>query len=127
MNEKCVEVAKARAKASVASAGGSSDQVPKNAHTAKFCQHCKNNGGPYRSHNIKKCCKYDKDGKAVSAATKEPYKKKPYKKHGVRDDKQIAYLMDTIESLVKKGLKKAAKERHKKRSWDDSSSDADSE
>ena len=51
-----------------------------------------------------------------------PYKKKPYKKHGGTDDKQIAYLQDTVESLVKKGLKKAARKRRKKHSHDDSSS-----
>jgi hypothetical protein len=50
--------------------------------TAKFCQYCKNNGGPYTSHNTKECHKYDKDGKTVTASTKRPYKKKPYKNMG---------------------------------------------
>ena len=93
----------------------------------KFCQHCKNNGGPYTSHNTKECRKYDKDGKAVAAMGKKPYKKKPYKKDGGGNDKQLAFLMDAIESLVKKGLKKAARKKHKKRSRDDSSSDSNSE
>ena len=64
MNEKPTESAKARAKDGTASAGakstpkkrastGSSKRVPKKAHSAKFCQHCKNNGGPYTSHNTK--------------------------------------------------------------------------
>ncbi len=95
---------------------GSSEQVPKKAHSAKFCQHCKNNGGPYTSHNTTECCKYNKDGKAVAAAGKKPYEKKPYKKDGGGNDKQVAFLTDAIESLVKKGLKKAAKKKHKKRS-----------
>jgi hypothetical protein len=34
--------------------------------------------------------------------------KKPFKKGG---DKQMAYLMAAIETLVKKGLKKAAKSK----------------
>ncbi len=71
--------------------------------------------------------KYDKDGKAVAASTKKLYEKKPYKKHGGRDDKQMAFLTDAIESLVKKGLKKAVKKHRKKPSCIDSSSDSDSE
>ena len=109
---------------------GSSERVPKKAHTTKFCQHCKNNRGPYTSHNTKECRKFDKDGKAVAASAKKPSEKKPYKKHGGRDDKQMAYLTDAIndiKSLVKKGLKKAVKKKHKKRSRDYSSSDSNSE
>jgi hypothetical protein len=106
---------------------GSNKQVPKKACTVKFFQHCKNNGRPYTSHNTKECRKYDKDWKAVAASTKKPYNKKPYKKHGGKDDKQMAYLQDTIESLVKKGLKKAAKKCRKKCSPENSSSDSDSE
>jgi hypothetical protein len=138
MNKKHAEWAKARGKEGTALAGaksspknrastGSSERVPKKARSAKFCQHCKNNGGPYRSHNTKECRKYDKDGKAVVAAGIKPYKKKPYKKDGGGNDKQMAFLMDAIESLVTKGLKKAAKKKHKKRSCDDSSSNSDSE
>jgi hypothetical protein len=70
MNKKPTELAKARAKDGTASAGaksspkkkastGSSKRVPKKDCFAKFCQHCKNNGGPYTSHNTKECCKYD--------------------------------------------------------------------
>ena len=56
-----------------------------------------------------------------------PFETKPYKKHGDGDDKQMAYLMDTIKSLVKKGLKKADKKKRKKSSCDFSSSNSDSE
>ena len=139
MNEKRAESAKTRAKDGVALAGaksnspkkrasvGSSKQVSKKACTVKFCQHCKNNGGPHMTHNTKECCKYNKDGKAVAASGKKPYKKKPYKKDGGGNDKQMAFLTDAIESLVRKGLKKAAKKKHKKRSRDNSSSNSDSE
>ncbi len=137
INRKHAELAKARAKDGTASAGakssskkmtstGSSERVPKKARSAKFCQHCKNNGGPYMSHNTKECRKYDKDGKAVAAAGKKPYDKKPYKKDGGKNDKQLAFLTDATKSLVRKGLKKAAKKKHKKRSRDNSSSDSDS-
>jgi hypothetical protein len=115
MNKKHVESVKARGKDGTASAGaksspkkraytGSGEQVPKKVCSAKFCQHCKNNDGPYTSHNTKECHKSDKDGKAVAATGKEPYKKKPYKKDGGGNDKQLAFLTDAIESLVKKGL-----------------------
>jgi hypothetical protein len=137
MNEKRQESAKARGKDGTALAGaksipkkrasmGSSKQVPKKARSTKFSQHCKNNGGPYTSHNTKECHKCIKDGKAVAVVGKKPYKKKPYKKYGDGNDKRLAFLTDAIESLVKKGLKKAAKKKHKKRSRDDSSSDSDS-
>ncbi len=138
MNEKRAESVKARSKDGIALAGaksspkkrvstGSSEQVPKKACTAKFCQHCKSNDGPYTPHNSKECCKYDKDRHAVPASTKKPFKKKPYKKHGGVDDKQVAFLMDAIKSLVKKGLKKAAKKKRKKRSCNNSSRNSNSE
>jgi hypothetical protein len=117
MNEKRMESAKARGKDGAASSGaksspkkrestGSSEQVPKKSRSVKFCQHCKNNGGPYTSHNTKECREYDKDGKAVAASGKEPCEKKPYKKDGDGNDKQMAFLTDDIKSLVKKGLRK---------------------
>ena len=94
MNEKRTESAKARGRDGTALAGaksnpkkrasaGSTEQVPKKVKSAKFCQHCKNNGGPYTSHNTKECRKYDKDGKAVAAAGKKPYKRIPTKKMGL--------------------------------------------
>ncbi len=137
MNKKRVESAKARGKDGTASAGaksspkkrastGSSEQVTEKGCSTKFCQHCKNNGGPHTSHNTKECCKYEKDGTAVAASGKKPYEKKPYKKDGGRNDKQMAFLTDAIKSLVKKGLKKAAKKKQKKRSCDDSSSKSNS-
>ena len=86
MNKKCAELAKTRAMDSAAWASaksnsprkrvsrGSSKLVPKKARTVKFCQHCKNNGGPFTSHNTKECCKYDKNRKAVAASAKKTYK-----------------------------------------------------
>ncbi len=67
-NKKRAELAKARGKDGTALAGaksnpkkrasmGSSKRVPKKACSAKFCQHCKNNSGPYTSHNTKECHK----------------------------------------------------------------------
>ena len=58
---------------------------------------------------------------------KKPYEKKPYKKDGGGSNKQMAYLLEAIESLVRKGLKKAVEKHPKKRSRDDSSSSSNSE
>jgi hypothetical protein len=139
MNEKRMELPKARANDGTATAGaksnspkkrasaGSSEQVSKKVCTAKFCQHCKNNGWPHMTHNTKECRKYDKDRKAVPASRKKLYKKKPYKKHEGADDKQMAFLTDAIESLAKQGLQKAVKKKREKRFRDDSSSDSNSE
>jgi hypothetical protein len=139
MNEKHQASLKAKAKeassASMSAKGSSKkrsasgnpgEQVPKKARPAKFCQFCKNKGGPHLTHNTNKCCKYDKDGNPIAAATaKSSNVKKLFKKGG---DKQMAYLMAAIKSLVKKGLKKAVKSKKRKRCfYDSSSSDSDSE
>jgi hypothetical protein len=61
------------------------------------------------THNIKECCRYDKYGNLIAAATLKPSDaKKPSKKGG---DKQMAYLMAAVESLMKKGFKKAMKSK----------------
>ncbi len=68
MNEKRAESAKARGRDGAASASaksnpkkrastGSTERVPKKVKTVKFCNHCKNNGGPYTAHNTKECHK----------------------------------------------------------------------
>jgi hypothetical protein len=59
------------------------------------------------------------------AAVKPSISKKPFKKGG---DKQMAYLMAAIKSLVKNGLKKAVKlKKHKRCSYDSSSIDSNLE
>lgn len=64
---------------------------------------------------------------SLAAAAGMPFEKKPYKKNGGGGYKQLAYLTATVESFVKKGLKKAGKKNRKKRSYDSSSSNSDSE
>ncbi len=61
-----------------------------------------------------------------SFQTKPAEAKKPAKKGG---DKQMAYLLATVETLVKKELKKAMKGKKRKCNcaYDSSSSDSDSE
>ena len=75
MIEKYNEKLKAKVKATMARADGrgkpkkgtsgrgSSDQVPKKAHTEKFCQQFKIHGGPHQMHNMSNCCHYDKQGR----------------------------------------------------------------
>jgi hypothetical protein len=111
------------------SASGSSGelQVPKKARPSKFCQHCKAKDGPHLIHNTKECRTYNGNGNLVSLfQTKPKNAKKPAKKGG---DQQMAYLMASVESLVKKGLKKAMKGKKCKRNctYDSSSSESNSE
>ena len=134
MNEKPVkEAKKAMVKSTAALANtnsipkkwastGSNEWVSKKAHTAKSCQHCKTNDRPYTFHNTNKCCKYDKDGKAVVAFQE----KAPQEALGW-GWQTVAYLLDAIESLAKKGLQKAGKKKCKKRTHDSSSSNSNSE
>jgi hypothetical protein len=108
--------------------GNPGERDLKEAKPAKFCQYCKNKGGPHLTHNTKECCRYDKDGNSIAAAALKPDDvKKPFKKGG---NKQMAYLMATVESLMKKRLKKAMKSKKRKHSHAhdlSSSSDSDSE
>jgi hypothetical protein len=102
-------------------------QVLKKAKLSKFCQHCKAKGRPHLTHNTKECHRYNGNGNLVSSFQTKPADAKRLAKKG--GDKQMAYLMATIESLVKKGLKKAmkGKKRKRNRAYDSSSSDSDSE
>jgi hypothetical protein len=87
------------------SASGSSGelQVPKKAKPSKFCQHCKAKGGPHLTHNTKECRRYDGNGNPISLFQGKPANaKKPAKKGG---GQQMAYLMATVGSQIKKGLK----------------------
>ncbi len=87
------------------SASGSlGEQVSKKGKPSKFCQHCKAKGGPHLTHNTKECCRYDGNGNPVAAAGCKPGGAKRSSKSG--GDKQMAYLMAAIESVMKKGLRK---------------------
>jgi hypothetical protein len=82
-----------------------SEQVPKKGKPSKFCQHCKAKGGPQLTHNTKECRRYDGNGNPVAAAGHKPGGAKPSSKSG--GNKQMAYLTTAIQSIMKKGLKKA--------------------
>jgi hypothetical protein len=109
-------------------ASGSSGELcfPKKVRPSKFCQHCKAKGGPHLTHNTKECPRYNGNGNPVSSFEGKPADAKKLAKKG--GDKQMAYLTATVESLVKKGLKKAMKGKKHKRNcaYDSFSSDSDS-
>jgi hypothetical protein len=105
-----------------------SEQVPKKAKPSKFCQHCKAKGGPHMTRNTKECCRYDRMGDPVAVAGRKPGDAKPSSKKG--GSKQMAYLTAAVESVMKKGLKKAikSKKHNGNRAYDlSSSSDSNSE
>jgi hypothetical protein len=108
-----------------ASESSGESQVLKKARPCRFCQHCKAKGGPHLTHNTKECRKYDGNRNPISSFQGKPANaKKPAKKGG---DQQMAYLTAAVESLVKKGLKKAMKgKKHKCNRAYDSSSNYDS-
>jgi hypothetical protein len=118
--------AKGSSKKHPASGSSGELQAPKKARPSKFCQHCKAKGGPHLTHNTKECCRYDGNKNAVSSFQGKPANaKKPAKKGG---NQQMAYLAVAVESLVKKGIKKAMKGKKRKRNRTyDSSSDSNSE
>jgi hypothetical protein len=100
-------VAKGSSKKHPMSGSSGELQVPKKARPSKFCQHCKAKGEPHLTHNTKECRRYDRNGYPVSSFQGKPTNaKKPAKKGG---NQQMAYLTAAVESLVKKGLKKAMK------------------
>jgi hypothetical protein len=134
-NEKHNTTLKANAKeataASVAAKGSSKKhpasghsgelQVPKKARPSKFCQNTKGKGGPHLTHNSKECRRYDRNGNPISSFQGKPANAKTPAKKG--SNQQMADLTVAVESLVKKGLKKAmkGKKRKRKRAYDSSS------
>jgi hypothetical protein len=119
-------IAKGSSKKRIAS-GSRGEQVLKKGKASKFCQHCKAKVGPHLTHNTKECHRYNGMGNPVAMAGHKPSDAKPSSKKG--GDKQMAYLTDAVESVMKKGLKKAmkSKKRKRNRTYDSpSSSDSDS-
>jgi hypothetical protein len=118
--------AKRSSKKHPASGGSGELRILKKARPSKLCQHCKAKGRPHLTHNTKECHRYNRNGNPISSFQGKPVNaKKPTKKGG---NQQMAYLTAAVESLVKKGLKKAMKGKKCKRSCAyDSSSDSDSE
>jgi hypothetical protein len=99
--------AKGSSKKHPASRNSGELRVPKKARPSRFCQHCKAKGRSHLTHNTKEYRRYNGNGNPVSSFQGKPANaKKPAKKGG---NQQMAYLTAAVESLVKKGLKKAMK------------------
>jgi hypothetical protein len=62
------------------------------------------------THNTKECHRYDGNGNPMAAAGHKPGGAKPSSKSG--GDRQMAYLTAAVESVMKKGLKKAMKSKN---------------
>jgi hypothetical protein len=106
--------------------GGSNRGTPQKGHSAKYCKWCKNANGPYTTHDTIECGRFEKDGTPKGKPVK-PFNsaKKPWKKTGSGDTRQMAYLTKKVTKLEKK-LKKT-KKHDKKRACDSSDSDSDSD
>jgi hypothetical protein len=116
MEEKHKAGQKAKAKEAAASAiakgsskkhsasGSPGEQVPKKGKPRKFCQHCKAKGKPYLTQNTMECCRYNRMGNPMAATARKSNDAKLSSKKG--GDKQMTYLTATVESLIKKGLRK---------------------
>jgi hypothetical protein len=108
--------------------GKPGERVPKKGKPNKLCQHCKAKGGSHSTHNTKGCCRYNGMGNPMAAAVRKSGDAMPSSKKG--GNKQMAYSTATIDSLMKKGLKKEmkSKKRKRNRAYDSpSSSDSNSE
>jgi hypothetical protein len=106
--------------------GGSGGPAPKKARTAKYCKWCQAVGGPFKTHDTSKCCRFDKDGKETGKSyTPFDPAKKPWKKGG-GDSGQMASLTKKLEKLKKKLKKSKSKKSSRKRACDMSSDSSDS-
>jgi len=106
--------------------GGPDKGTPKKGRTDKYCKWCKAVDGPYTTNNTTECRWFNKDSSQKDRLTK-PFDsaKKPWKKPGSGNTKQISHLTKEIDKL-KKRLKKS-KKRSKKRARDSLDSDSDSD
>ena len=99
----------------------STDRIPKKqkASSTKFCQLCKEHGGPHKTHNTSDCLKFEKDGTKKKGFTK-PFKSQ--KKDG-NSFAQLTEKLSKLEKFVKKATKKSSRKRKRRDDSDDSDSD----
>ena len=70
--------------------GGLGGPAPKKARTAKYCKWCQAAGGPFKTHDTSKCCKFSKDSKETGKSYK-PFDpaKKPWTRAVVTRDRWL--------------------------------------
>ncbi len=85
-------------------------RVPKKACTKKHCNLYKKHGGVYTTHNIRDCCKYEKDRseKAHFCTAKKGGKKPNPTKQSFA---QLSKKLDKLEKVIKKQSTKSKKPR----------------
>ena len=97
----------------------SADRIPKKAKSSdKFCQLCKEYGGPHKTHNTSDCRKYEKDG------TKKKFGKSgKFQKSDGNSYANMQVKLEKLEKLVKRTAKKHSRKRKRRDDSDDSDSD----
>ena len=96
------------------------NRIPKKQKaSSKFCQLCKEHGGPHKTHNTSDCLKFEKDGTKKKGFTK-PFKSQ--KKDG-NSFAQLTEKLSKLEKFVRKATKKSSRKRKRRDDSDDSDSD----
>ena len=100
------------------------DRIPKKLRSEKHCVLCKEFGGKPDTHNTLQCFKWEKGGKLKSgfgsSGAEKPFKKKAENSAFAQLNERFAKL----EKSLKRGKKKSSR---KKKRYDSSDSDSDSE
>ncbi len=99
----------------------STDNIPKKqkpSASSKFCQLCKEHGGPHKTHNTSDCLKLEKNGMKKNGFAK-PFQSQ--KKDG-NSFAQLTEKLSKLEKIVKKVTKKSSCRRKRCNDSDDSDS-----
>ena len=101
------------------------DRIPKKARQdKKHCQLCHEHGGAYTTHNTAECRKYEKDGTFKNKSAKKPSSNGSGSGKGKTNFAQLTERCDKLEKQLKKAKKSISR---KKKRYDSSDSDSDSE
>ena len=84
------------------------ERIPKKAKSSdKFCQLCKEHGGPHKTRNTNDCRKYEKDG----TKKKNFGKSFKFQKTDGNSYANMQSKLEKLEKLVKKTAKKHSRKR----------------
>ena len=105
----------------------SGDRIPKKVRTEKHCALCQKYGGAHTTHNTEKCSKYEKDGTEKAGwSSKLPSNSSGKYKKPDSSYAQLQKRFEKLEKSVKKG-KKGSSSSCKKKRYNSSDSDSDSD
>ena len=103
----------------------STDHIPKKVQQdKKHCQLCHEHGGAYMAHNTAECLKCEKDGTLKRKSAHKPSRNGSGSRKGKANFAQLAEHCDKLEKQLKKAKKSISR---KKKRYDSSDSDSDSE